>query len=233
MRTVDEVMDWMIGVVEKHGAFAWPTLETVAAVEAFTEAIAGRYAAQPVTASRVELALAYDAPAQLNYFQSGTEIGISPAVTINEQRTFTGIAREIAAAAERSKGYGEAQAAALFERLFSRRMRVEAFSPPRETARPGDPVLSAKSTLSAIPRSDVVERIVPRATAVNTSSTRVERSSAIPAAMRDSGWGTPATFPEPPKPVTLPAPEVKRVAEQVMREIDRRIIARRERMGKR
>jgi hypothetical protein len=237
MRTAEEVMDWTIGVVEEHEAFAWPDLRTVAAAHAFTEALASRYAALTFTASRGELALAYDAPAQFNNFHShfhgGPEITVSPAVNIHEERAFAVISREIAATGEPTEGYGEAQAAALFERLFSRRARVEAFSPPRETARPGDPVLSAKATLATIPQSDDVERIVSRATSVDKVSARVEGSSATAAAARDSGWGTPAAFPEAPKPATLPAPEVKRVAEQVMREIDRRMIARRERMGKR
>jgi hypothetical protein len=229
-------MDWTIGVVEKHEEFARPALKTVAAAEAFADAIAARYAAHAFTASRAELALAYDAPAQLHnsysHFHGGPEVSISPAVSIYEQRTFTGIAREIAGTTERSD-YGEVQAAALFERLFSRRTRVEAFVSPRETTRLSDSMHTAKAMLATIPQSDVVERIMPRATFADKSSARVEHSSAIPAAARDSGWGTPAAFPELPKPVTLPAPEIKRVAEQVMREIDRRVIARRERMGKR
>ena len=160
-------MDWTIGVVGQHGTFDWPALKTVAAAEAFTEAIAGRYASAPITASRVELALAYEAPAQINYFQSGPEIGISPVVTIHEQRTFAAIAREIAATAERSEGYGEAQAAALFERLFSRRTRVSAFVPPRETAQPGDPAVPDRRMIETPPRPEAVERIVPRAAAAD------------------------------------------------------------------
>jgi hypothetical protein len=236
MKTVD-VMNWTIGVVEKPGAFAGPALKTVAAAEAFAEAIAGRYAAHAFTASRAELALAYEPPAQSNQFHShyhrGTEITVSPIVNINEQHAFAGISREVAATAEPSGGYSEAQAAALFERLFSRRMRVDAFGLPGEIVHPPDPAVSHKSTIATIPRCDVVERIMPRAAALDKSSVRVEGSSVIPAAARDLGWGTPAAFPEPAKTVTLPAPEVKRVAEQVMREIDRRVIARRERMGRR
>lgn len=226
-------MDWTIGVIEKQGVFAWPALETVAAAEAFIEAIAGRYGARPITASRVELALAYESPAQHNYFQSGPQVDISPGVTIHERRTFAGIVREIAATAERSEGYGEAQAAALFERLFSRRTRVEALVAPREASLPHDPAILARPAIRASLRPEVVERIVPRARAIDKSSATAESSATIPPAANVVGWGTPAAFTEPPKPVTLPAPEVKRVAEQVMHEIDRRIIARRERMGKR
>ncbi len=39
--------------------------------------------------------------------------------------------------------------------------------------------------------------------------------------------------PTPHPPVTLGAPEIRRVADQVMREIDHRVVARRERLGKR
>jgi len=226
-------MDWSIGVVKQHEMFVWPALKTVAAVEAFAEALADRYAAQPITASRVELALAYEAPAQVNYFQGGPEVGISPVVTINEQHIFAGIAREMAANTERFEGYSEAQAAALFERLFSRRVRVAAFVPPRETAQPRDPATREMRVIETPSRPDVVERILPRAMVAGKSSVFAETTPAVPPSARDTGWGTPVTFPETPKPVILPAPEIKRVAEQVMRELDRRVIASRERMGKR
>src|SRR5580658_1959440 len=125
-------MDWKTGAIQQHGIFVWPDLRTVAATEAFTDSLADRYQTQHVTASRADLALAYEVPARVSCFQGGPNVDIAPVATINEHATFAGLGRELAAKTENAGGYGEAEAASLFERLFSRRMRVAAFVPPRE-----------------------------------------------------------------------------------------------------
>jgi hypothetical protein len=216
-------MNWAAGVIDKTMKADRP-VPTVSATAAFAAGLAGRYQARPVTASRVELALAYDAPAQLNTFQHSSQVSIGANVTV--EQAFTCVQREIAAALPGAE-FGAAQAENLFERLFSRRMRTPSFAAAREPETKREPSLA--STLRTITANErvTVERVFPRSHIAAAPTPEV--AARPPAQSRE--WPSSPSTSMPPKPVTLAPLEIKRVAEQVIREIDHRIIAHRERMG--
>jgi len=256
-------MNLEIGVIRRDEIPVQCAPRSVTATEAFARAFEQRYTPRAVIVSRADLALAWEPPARIDYFYNSPRIEISPAVTVEERYVFAGLAKDLRQAPETAVRYGEAEASALFERLFSRRIRVAPFDPPHETAWRREPVRRAAATPP--PEPGTVERIVPRSMIVEKSSAAADKTAVIsPAASEtrwetatpitspaasdkswgtaapiaslahhDMGWGTPFAFSETSKPLILPAPEIKRVAEQVMREIDRRVVARRERIGRR
>ena len=256
-------MNLEIGIIRRDEIPVHRAPSSVAATEAFAATFEQRYVPRAVIASRADLALAWDPPARIDYFFNSPRIEISPAATVEERYVFAGLAKDLPHVPETAVGYGEAEAGALFERLFSRHMRVAPFDPPHETACWREPVRRAAAT--SPPRPGAVERIVPRVITVEKPSAAADKTAVIPAAARetgwetatpitspaatdkswgtaapiaslaehDMGWGTPFAFSETSKPLILPAPEIKRVAEQVMREIDRRVVARRDRIGRR
>jgi hypothetical protein len=225
-------MEFNIGVIRKQNAPASRPPRTIAASAAFASQIAHRCTPRRFTASRAELALAYELPAQVNYFQSA-RMDIAPSVTIHDHLALPAIVRGLAGRAESAPVFGEAQARALFERLLSRHKRVAAFmesgAAPAAQAH-GFPTTRPFSPATII---DAVERILPRTAASQPSADSVGSAQMTASAGADTGWGSRASLPVAPKPFALPEPEVKRVAEQVIREIDHRIIAQRERMGRR
>ncbi len=237
-----------IGVIRRDEIPARSAPGTVVATEAFSSAIAERYTPRAVTISCADLALAWEPPAEINYFYNSSRVEISPTVNIEDHYLFAPVppvSRDLpgrAATAAEADEAPETAAAALFERVFSRHIRVTAFEPPPRKDHSREPVRGAIEMPS---RPDAVERIVHYAMAGEkpvasptlaepaAAALPAEPAAALPPVARETGWGSPFGFTETPKPVTLPAPEIKRVAEQVMREIDRRVIARRERMGRR
>jgi hypothetical protein len=256
-------MNLDIGVIRRDEIPVQCAPPSVTTTEAFAGALEQRYTPRAVIASRADLALAWEPPAQIDYFYNSPRIEISPTVTVEERYVFAGLAKDLRHVPKTAVRYGEAEAGALFERLFSRHMRVAPFDPPHETAWWREPVRPGAATPP--PRLGTVERIVPRAMTVEKSSAAADKTAVITPAARatrwetatpitspaatdkswgtaapiaslaehDMGWGTPFAFSETSKPLILPAPEIKRVAEQVMREIDRRVVARRERIGRR
>jgi len=226
-------MDWNVGVIEKRAKPDRPWVATVNAAASFAASIAERYEARPVTASHVELALAFDAPPQFNYHQDGPSIHVAPAVTVQEQPPFARVQRDVGSAATQAGGFGVGEATRLFERLFSRRMRAPSFvpRPDAEPARPRESSLTSALRRIAGREVEVVERILARPAPSEKPVAPMELVTAAPAARREE-W-TPQPAPAPARPVTLAPPEIKRVAEQVIREIDHRIVARRERLGRR
>jgi hypothetical protein len=241
-----------IGVIQRQEIAARSAPGTVVATEAFAVAIAERYAPRAVTVSCADMALAWEPPAEINYFNSSPRIEISPTINIEDRYLFgaaSAVSRDLPGAPAAPAGSSEAAAGALFERIFSRHIRVTAFEPPPRTDPSGE---RGRRAIDMPRQTDAVERIVHRAMVgekAAASPSPAEPAAALPVAARESawgmpapafspsaretGWGSPFAFPEAPKALTLPAPEIKRVAEQVMREIDRRVIARRERTGKR
>lgn len=227
-------MDVSIGVIRKQSVPAAAPLGTVAAAEAFASRIASCYLPARFSASRAELALAYEPAPQVNYFQSA-QVDVAPSVTIHDHHAFAAVPRQTAVANGEAQGFGEAQAAALFERLFSRHKRTASFA---EKGMPVEPAPAGSPGTQPIPSfpvdlSRAVERILPRPATADRPSARAKEPRLFDGGNSDAGWGTRAILPATPKPFTLAEPEVKRVADQVMREIDHRVIARRERMGKR
>jgi len=209
---------------------------TIASAAAFAQAIAQRYAPQAVMVTRADLALAWQAPGEINTFTAAPRIEIAPVVTVQERNVFVSAEREVAAVpAAAQAGFGEAEASALFARLFSRQARVATF------AAGSPPALPAGATANPflvdprepLERAAVVERSLPHPVVEDDAPVRREAARRPEIVHRDDDWGTRPVLPPEPKPVTLPAPEIRRVAEQVMREIDHRITARRERLGKR
>jgi len=224
-------MNWTAGVIDKTTKPV-RLAPGVAATVAFAAALAERYEARPVTVSRVELALAFDAPAQVNYFQHASHITIEPKVTVEQPRPFARVRREMAAAPIQGAEFRAEEAESLFERLFSRRMRVERFAAAREPEPQQPSETSLTSTLRRIAANDgaAVERVFPRARVPESSIAPPAAEVAARPPAQSQEWPSSPTNSMPPKPVTLAAPEIRRVAEQVIREIDHRIIAQRERM---
>ena len=223
---------------------------TIASAAAFAQAIAQRYAPQAVMVTRADLALAWQAPDEINYFTAAPRIEIAPVVTVQERNVFVSAAREVAAVPEAAQaGFGEAEASALFARLFSRQARVATFAAGPPPAPPAGATFASglahapsagvapdpffASPREPLERAAVVERSLPHPVVDDDAPVRLEAARRPEIVHRDDDWGTRPVLPPEPKPVTLPAPEIRRVAEQVMREIDHRITARRERLGKR
>jgi hypothetical protein len=224
-------MQFEIGVIRRQCAAPARPPKTIAESAAFTSEIANRCAPRRFTASRAELALAYQVPAQVNYFE-GAQMDIAPTVTIHDHFTFPRVGRALVGPMESGPALGEAQVQALFERLLSGRKRVAAFmeGAVRAAAQPSD-VSSIRSFWPAL-GAEPAERILPR-TLPPQPGAGASRTHAADNPSTETGWGTRAILPALPKPFSLPEPEVKRVTEQVIREIDHRITAQRERMGRR
>jgi len=225
-------MNLEIGAIQKRTGSARALPRTAASSETFASGIAERYRASELTVSRAELALAYGAQPQ-EHHGGETRIDIHPALSFHEHSSFLSVPRETASGPRTPDAFGEAQAAALFERLFSRRHRVAAFPlfGPAQAA-PGES-LAARSMIpvSARPGAEPVERTMARPTAPESPLRGTGRASTF--AGEDPDWGTPAPPLSSAKPFSLPPTEVKRVTEEVIREIDHRIIARKERLGRR
>jgi hypothetical protein len=227
-------MNLDIGVIRRGQIPALQAPATVSAAAAFAAALGRRHLPRAVIVSRVDLALAQEPAAQVSYFHSAPRIDIAPAVSIQERYTL--FAGEPAGA----KGYGEAEASALFERLFSRHIRVAPFAAPNapDARREGESAQTFTRPPDILPRVDTVDRVLPRLpVSMERVSSPPERAPLTQPALRDmdwgTGWGQRPIRASGPQPMTLPAPEFGRVVDQVMREIDRRIVARRERLGKR
>lgn len=216
-------MNLEIGVIEKQSEPAFPPPGTVAASNEFASRVAGQYLPGELTVSRAELALAYDTGGDVNHF-GDTNVNVSPRFSVDHHYLFAPVRREIAAG---HGGAPEAHVERLYQRLFSRQERVKLFA-AGEPGRRGQNEIQPLAGFSMM-HPEPVERTV-RAT---SSEDRAAKPVLRPGENSDFGWGTPITPPVAQKPVTLAAAEVKRVTEQVIREIDHRILARRERMGRR
>jgi hypothetical protein len=222
-----------IGVIQKRVPES-KSPRTIAALDAFASQIARAYLPSRHTISRAELALAYGVPEAFENHQHA-HMEISSSVSFHEHFSFVSrrasARRESAAAAQVRPGFGEAQAMALFERLFSRRKRIAEFSdstPQRRT--PPRDLTATRSLAPDFPAAPAerVHRILPR-----LARAEHPEADAHSEKRSETGWGSPVTPPASPKPITLPPAEVKRVTDEVIRAIDHRIIARRERMGRR
>jgi hypothetical protein len=230
------VMNLDIGVIRPvvpRSQMPW----TIGSAAAFAAAIAQRYAPQAVMVTRADLAVAWQAPDQVTYATAAQRIDIAPTVTVEEHNNvFIQAARDVAAASGVEQvNFGEAEASALFARLFSRQGRVATFAAAAAAA----PLAAASANPFVVGPRDLVEsaaaveRSLPLAPMDGDRPMRHDPVSRPHIVHRDDGWGTPPMLPPEPKPITLPAPEIRRVAEQVMREIDHHITAHRERLGKR
>jgi hypothetical protein len=229
-----EGMNLEIGVIEKRSEPAFAVPWTVTASDGFAASIAGRYLGNERTVSRAELALAYQTPGEVHFSQEA-QIHIAPQVHWREQFLFAPVRREVV---HQSTSAAARQVTRLYERLFSRQERVMSFGPSFANA----PASGAFEKTTEVrqaemrPLAEFSSRpVAPVERIVRESARPVEvRQTASPrGADSDSGWGTPLAPPAAPAPVSLPAAEVKRVTEQVIREIDHRIVARRERLERR
>jgi hypothetical protein len=223
-----------IGIIEEQKSIAcsWP--QTVATVAEFADCLAERCAPSRIIASQADLALACEPPAEINIYYGEPQLRFAPSITVDRRSSFAEIPRELPAAGHRGR-FGEREARALFDRLFTRQTRVSslpsfAASKAQTRSMPEFPaLLRADRMSSAVP----VARVLPKtqAIALKEASGEGGHTSRMEAVERE--WGTRLALPVEPKSVVLAAPEVKRVAEQVMQEIQHRVIAQRERVGRR
>jgi hypothetical protein len=224
-----------IGVIGRQNSVARRAPLTITAVEEFAVGMAQRYVPQTLMASQADLAVACEPPAEVNYYQAAPHVSISPALTFPTASFFSEATRDLGAAVQRVPRYGEREARALFERLFSRHARIASFlsfhSPEaRKIPPPELPSLqSGDSAAGARP----VERVLPEVKIEKASQDAPQESHPPSHEFSDKDRGSRPLLAAESKPVVLAAPEVRRVAEQVMREINHRVTAQRERLGRR
>jgi hypothetical protein len=224
-----------IGIIEEQKSIArsWP--QTVAAVAEFADCLVERCAPSRIIASQADLALACEPPAEINIYYDEPQLRVAPSITVDRRSSFAEIPRELPTAGQRGERFGEREARALFDRLFMRQTRVSslpsfAAQKTQTHSMPEFPALQRADRMSAaVP----VVRVLPKAQAISLKEVPGEGRHTSRNEAVEKDWGTRLTLPVEPKPVVLAAPEVKRVAEQVMQEIQHRVIAQRERVGRR
>jgi hypothetical protein len=213
-----------IGMIEEQRSIAssWP--HTVAAMARFAEGFGERRAPGRMIASQADLALAYSPAAEINYFYGDPQLRFAPSITVDRQSGFAQSARMLSDDGQRGERFGEREARALFDRLLTRQTRVSSLPS----------FVAAKAQTRSLPEmhADHVARVLPKTTIaapeISEEGGRAARRDAV-----EKGWGTPLALPVEARPVVLAAPEVRRVAEQVMQQIQDRVIAQRERVGRR
>lgn len=223
-------MDWTIGVIERERMQAGAPLPTVAEAGRFASSLLSRYEARRFVASGADLALAWETARVLNENHFSTRVEVSPRITVDQSYTFPGFRPEKRALTP-AAAFDEQRAAALFERLFTRSARFAAIDSPRE-AIPPSTTAAKQALIFAEQRASAVERALPVRPAIEKTPPAAELAHAPAGHKLDDGWGTPLAKRETPAPVTLAAPEIRRVTDQVMREIDHRTRAVRERTGR-
>ena len=224
-----------IGIIDEQKSIAcsWP--QTVAAVAGFADCVAERSTPRRMMVSQADLALACEAPTEINVYYGEPQFRFAPSITVDRRSPFAEIPRELSVAGQRGERFGEREARALFDRLFTRQTRfssLESFAAPKAQTRsmPEFPaLLRADRSSSAEP----VARVLPKAPAIAPKEVSGEGGHTPRTEAVEKEWGTRMPLPVEAKPVVLAAPEVKRVAEQVMQEIQHRVIAQRERVGRR
>jgi hypothetical protein len=224
-----------IGVIDEQKSVAslWP--QTVAAVAEFADSVAERSAPGRLMVSQADLALACEPPTEINVYYGEPQLRFTPSITVDGRSSFAQIPKELSAAGQRGERFGEREARALFDRLFTRQTRVsilESFVTPKAKTRnmaEFPALLRTDRSSSAEP----VARVLPKAPAIALKEVSGEVGHAPRMEAVEKEWGTRMPSPVEAKPVVLAAPEVKRVAEQVMQEIQHRVIAQRERVGRR
>jgi len=206
-----------MGIIPPQEVPAARVPPTVAAVAAFAARLARRHRAEAVSISRADRALASRPAGNVGHFHAGPRIGV-----------FTAVSTTLPGPLRNADGFGEAQAAALFQRLLSRSTRV-----PTVASRAEPPVHSRATSRDRLPRLGAVERILPRSPTRDTAVTMAASSHPSQQPVREQPWGSRCIPSAEAKPITLAAPEVRRVADQVILEIDHRLAAQRERLGRR
>jgi hypothetical protein len=223
-------MNLGIGVIQKRKGAVFGPPRTIARLAAFARRMASIHLPGELTVSQAELALAYGIRENITYSQH-TRVEIAPSFSFRDHFSFPTTAREAAAVRQAPRSLDKAQATALFRTLFSRHERVVTFVngaspipvPLPVEKRPLAPDFPA-------PAAERIERVLVESRAPERRPAEISTAQTLRA---EPGWGSPLSPPTSPKPFTLPPAEVKRVTDEVIREIDHRTIARRERMGRR
>jgi hypothetical protein len=221
-------MDWRIGVIGRREGATAGAPPTVRAVAAFAAAVWARHAPRTLYADHLDMALARPEAAHVSHVHAGPRIGLTAELTFNHHAPLQGSAQAAATSRRQGGGFGEAQARAVFERLFSRHARISALDEHRATPLPDIPA-KAPATLAAAPGR--TERVLPRRSAPPIAAASTGPGPGTEKATVAAEWGVPFSATAPPKQVVLAPPEIRRVADQVIREIDHRISAQRERLG--
>jgi hypothetical protein len=233
-------MDWRIGVIRRREQALAGAPSTVGAAAGFAEAVRARLAPRTLYAAHIDMTLARPEAAQVNHFHVGQRIGLNAELIFNDRALFQGAPQ--AASRRQGAAFGEAQARTLFERLFSRRARFSALDERRAAPAPDIPAkrppamvappdIPAKRPPAMVAPPGRAERVLLRPSAAPVAPAPPAPAPRTAEATLAAEWGAPFPAPAQPKPVVLAAPEIRRVADQVIREIDHRISARRERMG--
>jgi hypothetical protein len=221
-------MDWRIGVIKRREGVTAGAPPTVRAAAAFAAAVRARHAPRTLCADHLDMALPRPEAAQVSHVHAGPRIGLTAELTFNHHALLQGMPQAGAASRRQGAGFGEAQARALFERLFSRHARISALDERRAPPLPDIPA-KGPTTLAAAPGR--AERVLPRPPATPVAAAPTAPAPGTEKATVAAEWGAPFSATAQPKQVVLAPSEMRRVADQVIREIDHRISARRERLG--
>ena len=226
-------MNLAIGVIQKRAARVWQVQPAVMTAECFATSLSDRYATHSLLVSRADLALRLE-PGLPSPVHEGNRIEISPSIFLTQQRVFAEVDRVESVIPATVGTFDEGGATALFERLFSRHRRTSTFRAAQAAADNAKPVVmaTAKREVTAAPQAKP-KNTEAAPVRIEDISVALERAAKMTMHTADSGWGTPAPAASEAKAFTLPAPEVRRVAAEVMREIEHRANAARERMGRR
>jgi hypothetical protein len=228
-------LDSKIGIIDEQKSIARPWPKTVAAAAQFAGCVAEHCVPGRIIASRADLALAGEPPAEINIHYSEPQLRFAPSITLGRRSSFAQVAREFPTAGQRGERFGERDAQALFDRLFTRQTRVSSLE---ASAAPKAPTRSM-AEFPVLQHGDLgagaapVARVLPKAPPIELKEGLGESAHSLRMEAVEKEWGTRLPSPVEAKPVVLAAPEVKRVAEQVMQEIQHRVIAQRERVGRR
>jgi hypothetical protein len=244
-------MNLAIGAVDKEKIPRRTAPASVLSLETFAHELSERYQPRAFIASRADLALAYQTPGQMNTYYGGPRIEISPEVNFNEYFFATALrsqSRSQAAVARPSRTE-TLVIERLFHRLFSRQIRAPQFHAPAPEVTdqirlpqfgvPGENLAkrsvanSEQASLHSVAmQATRADRVLARPFSAQLQEAEPPASKTLPSRTQDSGWGTPIATRDSIRPVSLSAPEIQRVTQQVIREMDHQFRARRERTGR-
>jgi hypothetical protein len=224
-------MNLFTGVIARRAAKTAFIPAGARAAAALAVALTRRHDRQPFVA-RADFALARPAFFTTLLNQHFPRISLAQNLTLRHQSLFPPAAKTLPQNPSATARFGAAEASALFQNFLARQARVSALVPT--TATPFASATAAQTPSLQQQTALKIPRELPKRARQPQDSAPSITAAMPPPALREQDFGGPRLVPPPPPPPTiLPAPEIKRVAAQVMHEIEHRLTANRERLGRR